>query len=474
MVTCIFHYDERAGNRMPLLGTSSTRRNLTAMRRLFQAAAHFGALACVALAGCRPGEAARPLIIIVSGDTAGWIVPCGCTSNQSGGLPRRAACLAAMRRGADVLALDAGGAAHGTSPYDAAKFKAILQGEAAMGAAAHNIGAAEAGFGPETLRRLALEAGATLISANVRDAAGRPVAEPMRIVSIAGRRIAIVGVLSERYATAELRVSPPQQAALESLRAATGKYDAAVVLAYLPEEELRQLAESLPEADIVAGGPTGQPIAPKQIGPTLLTSATHKGKFLARLDALAPGSKERWRGNIVELDEQFADDPEQTAVVSRFRDALARADFSPRQTSFVSPLPPNLPKGYSIAGTEACRKCHEDDCRLWGKSTHATAWKSLEAKGAHVDPECQRCHSTGYGLPGGFASLKDAARVNVGCESCHGPCGGHAADSDVHTAYFGQAKNSCATCHDRENSPKFEYEAYWKKIFHGEEKGKSP
>src|SRR3990172_11014673 len=29
------------------------------------------------------------LVLVVSGDTAGWIVPCGCASNQSGGLPRR-------------------------------------------------------------------------------------------------------------------------------------------------------------------------------------------------------------------------------------------------------------------------------------------------------------------------------------------------------------------------------------------------
>ncbi|HEV3022087.1 MAG TPA: hypothetical protein VGX76_06455, partial [Pirellulales bacterium] len=27
-------------------------------------------------------NSARPLAVIVSGDTAGWIVPCGCTSNQ--------------------------------------------------------------------------------------------------------------------------------------------------------------------------------------------------------------------------------------------------------------------------------------------------------------------------------------------------------------------------------------------------------
>jgi len=35
----------------------------------------------------RAHKALAPLAVIVSGDTAGWIMPCGCTANQSGGLP---------------------------------------------------------------------------------------------------------------------------------------------------------------------------------------------------------------------------------------------------------------------------------------------------------------------------------------------------------------------------------------------------
>jgi len=55
--------------------------------------------------------------IVVSGDTTGWIVPCGCTANQSGGLLRRGAFLRRLRTEADVLYTDAGGAPAGTSPY---------------------------------------------------------------------------------------------------------------------------------------------------------------------------------------------------------------------------------------------------------------------------------------------------------------------------------------------------------------------
>ena len=94
----------------------------------------------------------RPLVLVVSADTAGWITPCGCTSNQSGGLPRRGTYLSDLRRSAEFLYADAGGAA-GPSPadYQKLKFEAILAGEMKMGVAAHNLGGSEAAFGPDYL-----------------------------------------------------------------------------------------------------------------------------------------------------------------------------------------------------------------------------------------------------------------------------------------------------------------------------------
>jgi hypothetical protein len=427
------------------------------------------ALACAMLVGCRPNGGPRTLVVVASGDTSGWIVPCGCASNQSGGLPRRATYIEGLREQAEIVPIDVGGAAHGTSPYDLAKFEAILRGEVLMGVAAHNIGAAEAKFGPAELRRLAAKLGVPMLSANAHDRSGQLVAERVRLLSVAGRRLALVGVLSARYATGELHVSPPRQAAIEALRGVADKYDAAIVLAYLPEDELREFADDLPEADVVVGGPTGQPISPKEVGPALLCSATSKGKFLARLDAPALGSADRWSGSIVELDGQFSDDDQQISNVDAFRKELAERDFAPEQTGFVEPLPADVPKGFAVAGDKACKKCHDEDCRELRKSKHAAAWEALKAKGAHVDPDCQRCHTTGYGLPGGFASVRrDAAMVNIGCESCHGPSQAHAAKSDVHTPYFGRAKDHCTGCHDRENSPKFDYDKYWEKIRHGQ------
>ena len=324
---------------------------------------------CAGLAGCGAQGAGEPgpLVILVSGDTAGWIVPCGCASNQSGGLPRRATYAESLESRAGVIVAGAGGAGGGVSPYDRAKLAAILRGEVAMGIAAHNIGRSEAALGPDALRELASTLEVPFVSANARDEQGEPLAESLRIVEAAGRRVALVGVLSPAYADERIRVLPPRQAVLDAISTAAGSYDAVVVLAYLPPEELRELAETLPEVDAVVGGPTGQPLAPQRLGPVLLTSATNQGKFLVRLDASGADSPGYFRGSIVELDAQMADHPAQVANVRRFYEELGRADFTPRETSFAGKVAA-APPGFRIAGSESCRKCHEEDFELWADS----------------------------------------------------------------------------------------------------------
>ena len=431
-------------------------------------------LVCLAGGGCglKPADDKRPLVVVISGDTAGWIVPCGCTTNQSGGLPRRGSYVEQIRSEANVIVADVGGSPHGTSAYDVAKFEAILEGEMIMGIAAHNLGAAETLLGPDELHRLIAKHKTPFISANVRDTAGQLVGEEFVIVNASGRRLALVGVLSEKYATDKIKILPPRQAILNVIQKTAGSYDSIIVLAYLPEDELLVLADSLPEVDVVAGGPTGQPIAPRKIGPVLLTSSTNKGKFLVRLDVTFSNPASHWQASIVELNGRFPDDPRQRTNIGKYHRELATRDFTPAQTSLVEAYSAKMPKNYAIAGSNTCQKCHQDDCSLWRKSKHASAWQSLKAKEATFDPNCQRCHTTGYGLPGGFSSVAGSSLiVDVGCESCHGPSKNHVIDPKLLTPNYARAKERCAACHDRENSPQFNYDKYWTQIIHGETLG---
>jgi hypothetical protein len=411
--------------------------------------------------------AAEPTLLI-SGDTSGWITPCGCTSNQSGGLPRRGTYLDELRRHGEVIYLDAGGAAGGTSDYYKVKFEAILAGEKAMGVAAHNLGKAEVAMGAAYLRDVAARMGVPFVSENARDPTGKRVIESRRIVEAGGKRIGIIGVVAPQYAGAGISVDDPRQAALEAITALKGQCDSLVVLAYLPEEELQQLASALPEVDAVIGGPTGQAIAPRAAGATMLAAATNKGKFLVEMKSAAGAAKGGWEGRIVEMGPKLADHPQQLANVKRYLQTLEERDFSASESGIVSAPPAGAPADYKIAGSAACLKCHAEDYNQWIGSKHAHGFGTLQEKGFHVDSQCQQCHTTGFGMNGGFVSAKrsGASQMSgVGCENCHGPSQAHVLNPKKRTTFA--AIDQCVRCHDHENSPHFNYATYWEKIRHG-------
>jgi len=411
----------------------------------------------------------QAVTLIVSGDTAGWIVPCGCTSNQSGGLLRRGTFVADRREGEQVIVADAGGAPGGTSDYQRMKFEAILRGELIMGIAAHNLGAPEAALGPDVLRPIESDLQVPFVSANLRDPQGRLVTSACRIVEAGGRKIAFIGVLTARQKISGCQIDDPRDAILSTIESMKDKPDQIVVLAWLPEAELRDLAAALPEVDAVIGGPTGQSLPPEVTGPTLVASATNKGKFLACVTIPASGRRPAsWGGEVVELSERFADDHRQSENLGVFRQALAAADFSALSTGLGSPMSAGPgPDAHKIAGSQSCQACHIDEYQAWRDSRHAHAWETLVRESSHVDPECQRCHTTGYGLSGGFESIaRSAERTAVGCESCHGPSQRHVEHPESKKTPLA-ARDACQRCHDRENSPQFEFADYWEQIIHG-------
>ena len=417
------------------------------------------------LASCgKRQDLSQPLALLFTGDTAGRIVPCGCTSYQAGGLSRRARVISKIRQQRAVLLVDVGGAPAGTSDYQREKFEAILRGELAMSVDAHNLGAAEAALGSDYLQEVAQRIQVPLVSTNLRDASGTPIAPSHRVVTVAGRRIIVLGVLSPSLAPPGMVAQPPQQAVLQTLAELDSNYDLSLVLAYLPEEELRAFAQQLPEVDLVMGGPTGQSMPAQRYGPTTVAAVTNLGKYLARFDVTPEGLDPC---QFLELGPKIADHPTQQQNLSDFYERLRRADFRADRTQLrKSAFQVAQTDAFVYAGTSACRECHDQDCSLWDDSAHSHAWKTLVDKKSEVDPYCQQCHTTGYGEPGGFISIRQSPdRLNVGCESCHGPSQAHVADPSEPTPFT--SSDQCVTCHDQENSPEFDYDTYWQTIDHG-------
>ena len=69
--------------------------------------------------------------------------------------------------------------------------------------------------------------------------------------------------------------------------------------------------------------------------------------------------------------------------------------------------------------------CHFKQHKTASKTKHAAAFDKL--KGAdRKDAKCVKCHSTGFGKPGGFKDIDSTPDLaNVQCEVCHGPGSDH-------------------------------------------------
>lgn len=102
-------------------------------------------------------------------------------------------------------------------------------------------------------------------------------------------------------------------------------------------------------------------------------------------------------------------------------------------------------KTFQYMGIKKCRMCHVDQFASFDASSKANSWEALKAgvgvdvkKQSGLDPaadytkdkRCLKCHSTGFGEPGGYVIPDPANKVavatalsreGVGCESCHGP-----------------------------------------------------
>jgi len=96
-------------------------------------------------------------------------------------------------------------------------------------------------------------------------------------------------------------------------------------------------------------------------------------------------------------------------------------------------------KDIEYIGGKKCKVCHLKQYKAWEETKNAQAFENLkpgvkveEKKKAKLDPSkdyttdanCLKCHTTGYGKPGGFKSLAETPDlINVQCEACHGAGG---------------------------------------------------
>lgn len=386
--------------------------------------------ACVWLAwtvaGARPETEVWTLVI--SGSTAGYLAPCGCTKPMSGGIRRRMTVIRQWTRPGSTLVLETGPISGKTGRQ--AEIKA------------------------ETLAAAMKLVGTDVVQTTEADQAlGLGVIEAVRRLSgaeILGEELARKGPFLVGSASADQssRVRRLLGDAEAEGRVGILMLDGSVVQA-------RRLAREFPALRLIIYRSESQPArSPERIGSAWLASPGHEGKFVLRLS---------WNGAAFEtyetreLGPDVKDDPRTAAVYRQYQDRV-------RSDRLLEQLPRADAAGY--AGSLACLPCHENAAKVWRKSKHSGALKTLEKDRHDRDPDCTGCHVVGLEAADGFRDRKTTPHLtDVGCESCHGPAKAHALKPKEVRVPPAGAK-SCGTCHVPDHSPGFDFAKAWPKIKH--------
>lgn len=480
------------------------------------------ALLLLLAAGCaRPprapaSEAPSPprVALFLSADVRGQLGPCGCSEAMRGGLPRAASLVEAARReGAAVALLDGGdllfpseALTEAQRPGEERKARALADGLKRMGLVA-------AARGERDLAR----------GAGFADGLGLPWLDDggTRVLELGGQKL---GVVSGREAAqlqggaAGLRASGAQfvvglahvdWAAAQRLAAEPGLGVDLLLVGHggegLAAEEnrvirgpvtvlqLQDRGRSLARVELrfAAGGGfewaageadrdrelaaldarvelvRGQLDAPGLSEEFKRLRASKLEELLARRAGLAQRPVELPAGRnvatlrLLPVEHTVTEEPGVAAVVAAY-DADVGALNLAWAKAHGTPCPEPSPGQGAFVGSSTCGSCHAEALATWQRSKHSQAHAALEAKGKGLHLECVGCHVTGWMKPGGTCRLDglQGAPQAVGCEACHGPGSLHARAPSRANIRREVPESTCTGCHDRENSPHFQWGAY--------------
>jgi hypothetical protein len=402
------------------------------------------------------GAAEAVVTLFVSGDTRGYLEPCGCRRDQAGGLPGRMT-LVKQNQAPDRLLVDVGNLTTGGRSYELLKLRYLLTGMSRMGYDAVNLGRREAGLDRDTLANIIAESRAPFVSCNVLDKSrGTPLAEPYRIKTVAGLRIGITGVTEaeEDEAGPGVQVRPAVEALADLLPRLRSQCDYIVVLAYLAPERLRALADRFHEIHCLLGGDVPQSSERADtINRAVAFNVTDRGKVLGKLTFRRAG-----RGlalidsTAFKVKDTLPPAPEMTALLTEYRNALRERSVEFASEEGLEPIASVQTTADTYAGQEACRSCHPQAHQVTLASLHAHAFETLVKKKAEYDPECLRCHAVGYGAQDGYRNRETTPQfINVQCENCHGRGGPHQSKDFAAGGY----EKVCLGCHTEKHSLNF-------------------
>ncbi|MBL8951120.1 MAG: cytochrome C [Myxococcaceae bacterium] len=493
------------------------------MRRSWVAALVLVACQTTPVAKPEPKPAGAPdATLVISAELRGYLGPCGCSENMRGGIARAAAQLSKVRsEGQPVFFVDSGEALFGAAripddavPQQEKKAKALAAALVAMKLDVRQPGPLDDVRGTDFRKQQALpelEGGVRVLERGgfklgvVSGASAGELAERAARARRDGARF-VVG-LFEGALDAAIPQAP--KSGVDLLVAARAKDEVAgeqsrLLRGEVPVAQLQSKGRSMLRVDLWHGAGDR---------PQLFAGAADRERALAALDeriemlraqtndpGLAPELKALRQEKLVELESRRAaqaSEPLETpqgqwgfatrflplessfpeeagvkAIVDAYDREVGELNLAlAKKTNKECPVPGKNQQGF--VGNAACLDCHKEAFPVWQASKHAHGLETLVKVNKQYHLDCIGCHVTGWQAVGGVCRIdKTAGREGVGCESCHGPGAVHAEDPTVKNIAKGNEPKVCVGCHDRENSPHFEYEKYVVQILgkgHGRE-----
>ena len=417
-------------------------------------------------------------VIVLSAQQDGYIMPCGCSTPQVGGLERRYNFIQLLKneKGWPVVAVDLGnipqkrGPANLINVQGLIKYRYSMMAYKDMGYLAVGIGENEAD-GAWSLERIegewaANSAQPAVLAGNLKDAENKfpllkavPETQTVPGTNIKVGVTSIVGYsVAKGLQNKSVQFNVPSQASIQEQlnKMQAEKVDLPVLLYHgyaTGNQEALLCAKTFPAFPIILAltEEDEPPAHPNSVDHdsgirNYVFRLGHRGKYIGVLGVYRNGPNFNFKYQLVKMNPEYDTPEDQKAnnpIAKRWEeytrelkinDYLKEYHQSSHPLQAMNPVPGLRNPGDGIPqyiGSEACKKCHDHAYDVWEKTPHSHAYKTLvEAKHPSLrqyDGECIVCHTVGFGYKTGYTNETATPKlINVGCESCHGPGSLHA------------------------------------------------
>lgn len=281
-----------------------------------------------------------------------------------------------------------------------------------------------------------------------------------------GLRVGIISVVGESaFSNPQLlkerneKIIPAKEALKQEIPKLRSKSDIIILLSHTDTAAAKMNVADVPGIDIVLiGNPeVEEDTPPEKVGDTIFMRARSFGKSVAELDLDINADRKiaSYNGVFTPMGKDIQDDPDIAKLVEKYDEDM--------RTQNVKSYAASGPTAFVNSGR--CAQCHTVEYVSWNATKHAHTYDSLRNAGRARDPDCVGCHTTGYKLPGGFVSEQATPELkDVQCEMCHGT--GVIHSRRPAKGYGLVSENTCRACHDKKNSPDFDYKTYLEKVSH--------